>query len=71
MFKIKHKETGLFLSHSGHRHVVWIHKYYSVTDFLSKYGKTWSTKNGPNRMFRLLESIYPGQFEIVEFAEVK
>lgn len=72
MYKIRHKETGLFFSTGGARHYPLLgynRKYYNDRSFLSKYGKTWSTEKGPQKIFKYLNSVYPDTFEIVKFVE--
>lgn len=71
MYKIMHKSTKKFLSHSGHRYFFFLHDYYPAEKFLSKNGKTWSTKKGTEQTMKRLELFYPGQFKIIEFVEAK
>ena len=68
MYKIKHKATGKYLSTSGHRYFWWLHNEPS-TRFLSKYGKVWSAKRGPQRTLAVLERFFPGEFELAKFVE--
>jgi len=69
MHKIRHKKTGKFLSHSGHRHFRFLYRHYSVETFLSAIGKTWGTEKGVNSCLKDLDAFYPGEFEVVEYGE--
>ena len=74
MYKIKHKETGLYFSTVGHRYyhlLVWRPDKYNEETFLTKHGKVWSTERGPKKIFNFLNGVYPDKFEIVKFVEEK